>query len=1049
MPTRWLRGVSTTFLVTCRPSGCQVQYTGFSLLKALSLHRYLVRLLILATVMLIATPAIAVSPKQQISTLVHTPWALRESAPSSVLAIAQDLQGGLWLGTGAGVFRFDGNEFEQFRSDGRTSLSSEMVSDLAATLSGDVWVGYQAGGVSRIRNGRITTYSAGLPAGPVKQFAEARDGAIWVATFGGVAVFRDGAWKAATWSADYGRAFNIAVARDGTVWIATARALLFVRPGTSTIERSGEPVEGAWALAEAPDGRLWLSDEARGLRPLDVASLKGRAPAVRRVAASAPLKTRQILFDRDGVLWGTFLDRAGIFRILEPSRFPSGAPLPASAATDTYAAEHGLTSDAAVPIFEDRERNIWVGTDLGLDRFRTADIQIASSIPKRPGDGYRATIDPQGRLVVADGGTIYRELKNSHFQVVGHDPWHPNELCAGRRGSTWLVNNDGVRRIDDQGIIHVKAPPVIKGREVMSCAVDTDGALWISVRDVGVFVQSRGVWKGPLPSLIQEKFYPYLLVANHHGGVWGLARGSAVFLIRDGTTTRLSASEGLSVGDIKTVYSGANFTLVGGELGLAMYERGAFTSLNSTAYPDLSLINGIMEGELGETWLSAAHGVIRLQTTDLLKAIKTQRGAIPLRVFDGKDGAPGRMQQTCCTPNILKGRSGKMWLLTTRGVASLDPRNLSYNPLPPAVAIRSVIVNGIAIPLSGKLQFPPAVSTVRFEYSAISLSVPERMKFKYRLKGFDDRWVDSANKQVVFTKLPPGRYEFSVSAANNDGVWNNRGASVGFVIPPTFLQSRAFAVLGIISALAAISVAYIWQARRLTVRIRDRLEARATERERIARELHDTLLQGVQGLMLRFGSIADQIPPDDVIRREIDGALTKGEQVIEESRDRILDLRTSGSARTLVQRLEQIESEFEGRSGARLLVSADRDIRDLTPVVLEELSMIGAEAIRNAFRYARARTIVAEIIQEEGQLRLIVHDDGVGLDPQLLQGGQRDGHFGLPGIRERARRIGAKLRLSNRDGARVEVSVPAHRAYRGRARWWNHLRLLPAEKPRT
>lgn len=989
--------------------------------------------------MLIAMPAFAVSQRQPISGLAHTPWALRESAPSSVLAIAQDLQGGLWLGTGAGVFRFDGNQFEQFRSDGRAALKSEMISELAATTSGDIWVGYQAGGVSRIRNGRITTYSAGIPAGPVKQFAEARDGSIWVASFGGVAVLRDGVWRTPTWRADFGRAFNIIVARDGTVWIAAARALLYIRPGSEAIEQTREPVDGAWALAQAPDGRLWLSDETAGLRPLDTAHLRTSAAPIPRLASERVLKTRQILFDREGVLWGSFLDRGGVFRIRDPGRFQSGASLRPDAVTDTYAAKDGLTSDAAVPIFEDRERNIWVGTDLGLDRFRTADIETVSSIPKRPGDGYRATVDPSGRLVVADAGTVYREAPSGGFKIVGHDPWRPNELCAGRRGPTWLVNNNGVRRVDNGGIKVVKSPALINGHEVMSCAVDIDGALWISVRDVGVLVNSRGIWKGPLPDLIREKFYPYLLVAHQGGGVWGLARGSAVFLLKDGATTRLSAKEGLDVGDIKTVFSGPTFTMVGGELGLANYRGGAFTSIKSVKYPDLSLITGIVEGERGETWLSAAHGLIRLRTSDLLRAFETKGGALPLRVFDGKDGAPGMMQQTCCSPNILKGRSGRIWLLTTRGVASLDAGNLSYNPVPPAVAIRSVTVNGIPMPLGGKLRFPASVSTVRFEYSAISLSVPERMRFKYRLRGFDDRWLDSENKQVAFTRLPPGSYEFSVTAANNDGVWNTKGATVAFDIPPTFVQSRTFAALCVVFTIATITVAYIWQARRLTVRIRDRLEARATERERIARELHDTLLQGVQGLMLRFGAIAEQMPPHDTIRREMDGALTKGEQVIEESRDRILDLRTSGSARTLVQRFEQIGVEFSGSSSTRLLVSADRDMRDLTPAALEELSMIGVEAIRNAFRHARASTIVVEIIPEDRQLTLIVQDDGGGLDPRLLKEGQREGHFGLPGMRERARRVGARLRLSNRDGTRVEVSVPAHRAYRGRTRCWNRL----------
>lgn len=272
------------------------------------------------------------------------------------------------------------------------------------------------------------------------------------------------------------------------------------------------------------------------------------------------------------------------------------------------------------------------------------------------------------------------------------------------------------------------------------------------------------------------------------------------------------------------------------------------------------------------------------------------------------------------------------------------------------------------------------------------------------------------------------------------------GAGPASATATTFAQTWFFGPLCALAAGGLLSLAYLWRSRQIADRLRNRMEARLKERERIARDLHDTLLQGVQGLMLRFGAIAELAPRDGLFRYEMDEALRRGQQIIGESRDHILELRTTGCSKALITQFERVGGEFESLSETRLLVVTDGETQDLTAPVLDELGKIGCEAIRNAFQHAWAGTIVAEIIYEMDLLRLVVHDDGLGLTEEILREGRRPGHFGLPGMSERARRIGAKLALENRDGLWLEVRVSARMAYEGQARIWERRRLIRAER---
>jgi signal transduction histidine kinase/ligand-binding sensor domain-containing protein len=997
------------------------------------------QMLIAALAFLVSEPAMALDPPQPLAALVHTSWSLKEEAPSAVWQITQAAEGDLWLATGEGVYRFDGVRFVQFRTVGGIPLLTEMLDDLFVTPSGDLWIGYHGGGLSLVHNGRLTSYTAGIPPGPIKRIAQGGDGAVWVATFGGVAVFRAGVWRTIPWSDEFGRAYNMLVARDGVVWIVAEHALLFIRPGSDKVEKTSEAVEGAWAFAQAPDGRLWLSDAKWGLRALDPAQLiRSSGPGHPAPPRHDALQARVILFDHDGHLWGSYQLGPGIFRVLHPEAFASGKPLLQAEADESFGMKDGLTSDVAAPLFEDREGNMWVGTESGLDRFRHADVNVSNTIAKDAREGNRGVVTSTGELYVADDDTIYRANDAGQFKKIAPDPWHPNEFCAGPNGVVWLVDKKGVRRIVNDKMSTVSLPMAARKGEVFACTEDTSGTLWISVIGAGLFTYRDGVWDGPLPIPLPKKVFPRLLVAERSGGVWAYDRGISLFLIKNGGVRRFSAAEGLQVGEIKTVVFGADGTFAGGETGVAWLHGDRFESVTTARYPELSIITGIAQDAEGDTWLSSIHGVIKVRTNDLLQAMAQPGRPLHLRQFDFRDGVPGMAQQSCCHATAFSDKMDRVWFITSRGIAWVEPTRLSFNALPPPVLIRSVTVNGQALAPANGMRFPPSVSDLHFEFAAPSLSIPERVRFLYRLDGWDRDWQDAGNRrQAFYTNLSPRSYRFRVMASNESGVWNKSGASFDFSVAPAWYQTTWFLVSCVAAFVALLCALYQLRMRQLAERFNMTLEARVYERTRIARELHDTLLQGFQGLLLRFQVVSDLLPQRPLeAKQKLDSAVDRAEQAIAESRDAVFDLRSSTVVTNdLVEAVgalgQELAAEKTDQTSPLFEVSVEGTARNLHPILRDDVYRIVAEALRNAFRHAQARQIKTEIQYDDRQLRLQVRDDGKGIDPSVLSGDGRPGHYGLRGMRERAELAGGHLAVRSElgCGTDVQLSFPASIAY--------------------
>jgi signal transduction histidine kinase len=412
------------------------------------------------------------------------------------------------------------------------------------------------------------------------------------------------------------------------------------------------------------------------------------------------------------------------------------------------------------------------------------------------------------------------------------------------------------------------------------------------------------------------------------------------------------------------------------------------------------------------------------------------------KLFDNRDGVAGvagEPGQPVWQQTAVAGRDGSLWFVTSQGLVTTNPTQFTLNMRPPPVSILSITADGQT--RQGDHQIlPPGVKDLRIDYTALSLSLPERVQFRYKLEGYSDRWTDPGRlRQAYFTNLPPGQYRFRVIASNNDGIWNTSGASVSFLIPPTFIQSWFFVALCVMGTVIVLWAAYTVRLKQIAAQVRSRLEERIRERERIARELHDTLLQSVQGLTLRFHAIAKKTSPDDSRRREMDLAIERADEVLMDGRDRVRLLRNPDNRGDLLTTLQTLGLELAAHGTSKFRIIVEGRSRKLHTIAHEELTWIIREALLNAFAHAKAEEIVAEIAYHRSELSLQVRDDGTGLPDDVVHSGAREGHFGLIGIRERAKRIRSKVTIRSKEGAGTELTVivPAAVAYADRKWLWD------------
>ncbi len=388
---------------------------------------------------------------------------------------------------------------------------------------------------------------------------------------------------------------------------------------------------------------------------------------------------------------------------------------------------------------------------------------------------------------------------------------------------------------------------------------------------------------------------------------------------------------------------------------------------------------------------------------------------------------------------------GRLWFAHWDGVTGIDPLHLPINRVVPPVHIEQIIADGkIQLPVSG-LRLPAQSRDVTIDYTALSLVDPDKVRFRYKLEGQDPDWREVLNiRRVEYSNLAPGSYRFRVTAANNSGLWNQEGASLDFSIAPAYWQTNWFRVLCVAALILVLWALYQLRLRQIAEAFNARLEERVAERTRIARDLHDTLLQSFQGLLLRFQTVSELFltRPSDA-RAMLDSAIDQTAQAITEGRDSVQGLRastieTDDLASAIRVLGEELAAEPSSHPSVGLHVEVEGTSRTLHPIVRDEIYRIAREALRNAFLHAEAKQIEVEIRYDERQVRLRIRDDGKGIDPKFLTAEGRAGHFGLIGMRERAKLMRGKLTVWTRpdSGTEIELSIPASHVYTASPSSW-------------
>jgi len=987
-----------------------------------------------AVALLVSHSANAIDPTEYLSELHHTQWTAREGAPGAIAALAQTKDGYLWLATPIGLFRFDGETFEHPTfSDKGLSINGD-VSTLYTTPSGDLWVGMRFGGAYRLRDGHLTQYAEGegLPLHTIRQFAVTRDGTLWAALTNGLFRFTGNRWEAigADWNYPATEGYNIFCDRAGTLWSRSMQGSFFLMEGSKTFQRS--PVRGGrgWMLA-APDGAVWVSDPDQGLVPL---SNPGRAISVLAPGYDAGALTA--LFDRDGGLWIVLQrDKATVFsRIAIPQKlWGNGTPL-ATSDIQTLRSSQALTG-LPFNFLEDREGNLWLATDGGLDRLRPNKLHSALEGELLTHQSVIAT-SPDGDLLVAAFPKLL--LRFAPNQIIPSiDPRFdlPDEISAlygGSDGGLWLGMEQVGLAYYGAKIKAVPLPTPDRARDIQALTEDRSGALWVSSIPEGLFRYREKTWllNGGIPELPTK--VPVTLSTDSSGKLWFGYRDNEIAIIEGTHVQMLGPKQGLNVGIVLAIAFHSDRTWIGGNENASLYKDDRFWPLMRADGAAFTGVSGIAEDDAGGLWLNGSTGVSYIAPGEIDAFSKAPTRRVTAETLNFEDGLNGIAAQIRPLNTALKSADGRIWITTSAGAYWIDPKHIRRNPMPPTVLLKSVRTNGVSYALGTDVALPVHSTNLEFQFTAASLSIPSRVRFKYRFEGVDADWQDAGSRrQAFYTNIAPGAHRFEVAAANEDGVWSQSAVAANIMIAPTFYQTRWF-----YAVCATAMLATLWQLYRLRVRLLAkqmgaRMGARLEERERIARELHDTLLQSTQGLILLFQGFAGRLARPDPMRTQMESALDQADQLLNEARDRVSDLRTTGINSDLAGALTRFAEELFSGGTVAFTIVATGSPTILTLSAADDIYRIGREGLSNASVHAHASNIEVEIAYEAEQLRMRIRDDGRGISSEILQKGARAHHFGLQGMRERAQRIGGVFNIWSREGAgtELELIVPAAQAF--------------------
>jgi signal transduction histidine kinase/ligand-binding sensor domain-containing protein len=975
--------------------------------------------------------ACALDPSLDISQYAHTAWTFRNGfLNGAVYALAQAPDGYLWLGTQTGVYRFDGVRAVPLPLPG---LGTTEVGTLLPARDGTLWIGTLDGLVSS-KNGQLNEHPS-LGRRRVNALLEDRDGTVWAGTaLGGsgrlCAIRTDG-------TQCYGEDGRLGSAvqslyegSDGSLWVAARNGLWRWKPDPPVLYLA-TPVTERQSLAQGDQGSVLVVAVGDG----SIRQLTGAGVTDYPVPGlPSSLDAARVLRDRHGGLWiGTHTH--GILHVMDGK-------------TSRFTHTDGLSSDQVKALFEDREGTIWVGTAEGLDRFHELAVTSLSADEGLSGANARSVLaarDGSLWIAMADGLFRWKEGKVSKYPIPSSAATEHDEiqsLFEDEQGRIWVAAYSGLLAFAHGKLTRVPAVPV---GATFAIAADNHRGLWLSVwpdsgsdglmhlLDGKIIEQVPGQKLGGGPGTGG-------LVPDRDGGVWlGLYTGGLSYY-RDGRVRNIPLTDrpngSVEVLDLSLDRDGAVWAATAN--GLTRIRNGRIATLSTANGLPCNKIHWMIDDDASAYWLYTQCGLLRVARTELDAWAADPKRTIQVTTYDAADGIRLVPTLSGMHPQVAKSSNGKIWFVNYDTVSFFDPARMTRNTLAPPVHVEQVTADHRTYLAKPGLRLPPLVRDLSIDYTALSLVAPEKVHFKYKLEGQDLSWREVVNeREARYSNLAPGTYRFRVIASNNSGVWNDAGAALDFMIAPAYWQTLWFrAVCG--TALLGVLVLLYWlRVRQLAHAFNMKLDARVEERTRIARDLHDTMLQNFQGVLLQLRAALRFLEREPAKAREVlTSAIDQAVQSIKGGRETVQGLRTSARESNdlpgaIVGLGKDLAAAHGGSDTPSVRVAVEGTVRDLHPIVRDEVFRVTAEALRNVFQHSRAVQVEVELCYDAREFRLRVRDDGQGIDPQILAGGGREGHFGLRGMRERAKLAGGKLTLWSApdSGTEVELLIPGSAAY--------------------
>lgn len=945
------------------------------------------------TVLIISVQAIASDAVANI-TFERRSWTPIDGAPSGAWEIAQTTDGLLWFASPSGLYRYDGEKFLQVETVYGHKILSHNLSEVRALKRG-IALTYQFGRMSLFTPDGVKHYGvdAGLPTGVLRSPLEAPNGELYVGTSDGLARLNGDKWELMH---DVGLPRNSAdqnyIDSDGTFWVSI-EGTLYARPKDSQKFSLYMRDLAKWKMMLVIRGKLHAI-----LTNGDVITLRfGEKPTVVFGKLSTDFDT--LLEGPDSTTLAWFDDNRGLVQLVRhhDGRYRIGDALRVGS----------LEKSSLLSSFNDREGNTWITSLNGVERLRAQrihDIRV-------PGVVFLPYVHKGLGDSILMAGVSSPQILN--LTAPEATPLNlANVVAMWRDGadSLWAGSGFGLHHITSSGIKTWPLPQkLLSWQTIQAIAVDREGTVWVSITKYGLYRFSNGNWQHIDTRVLGTDGTPVIMHVDGAGRIWLGFTGGRIAELRDGNVHPHLTPASVDIGTVLSLIDIDGHLIAGGENGLVWLAPKGAQAMQPEQIKVFRGIAGLVVDKQGDLWAHGISGIYRITRGELAKFWADPGRRLKWQILSLADGVRGNATQIRPLPSLTIANDGKIYYATNSQVAWFDPLNLRKNAVAPQVMVLGIRAGASQLEPKSSMTIQAGTTTLEIKYAVTALSVPEKVKIKYQLSGVDHEWQEPTGERVArYTNLEPGDYTFRVIAANEDGVWNDDGVRFNFSILPEFWQTTWFRLMVLAALLAIIIAFHRWRLIAAAARSAERTAARLDERERIARTLHDNLLQGIHALILRSSTILNRLPKGSQEERILESVLGQAEKLVEDTRDEVMALRDSQPAEQIVaalcKELEALAPSIKGR----LKLAISPEVERVRPDVARELCQVLKEAISNAARHSGAREINASLMVTGGRIDGAVLDDGVGMQPNIAENGA-PGHWGIVGMRERISRLGGTL----------------------------------------